>query len=238
MKKLSILFAAIVLSSMAATAQNKVGEFSLRPIVGINVSDISGCLDIESFDAKKGFTGGMEAEVGLTPWLGISLGVLYSQQGAKYFASVEDTWLDEADQEVPIFHIRKGTLKADYINLPLLANFYIWKGLALKTGFQVGFSVRDKFDTQYGIGPLQNGKMYHYDASILRPSAVVRGRLSDKEVCKSLDFDIPVGISYEYRNVIIDARYYFGLTDMDDTFNAEASHNRCLSITLGYKFKL
>ena len=167
MKKLSILFAAIVLSSMAATAQNKVGEFSLRPIVGINVSDISGCLDIESFDAKKGFTGGMEAEVGLTPWFGISLGVLYSQQGAKYFALVEDTWLDEADQEVPIFHIRKGTLKADYINLPLLANFYIWKGLALKTGFQVGFSVRDKFDTQYGIGPLQNGKMYHYDASIL-----------------------------------------------------------------------
>ena len=120
----------------------------------------------------------------------------------------------------------------------MLANFYIWKGLALKTGFQVGFSVRDKFDTQYGIGPLQNGKMYHYDASIPRPSAVVRGRLTDKEVCKSIDFGIPIGISYEYRNVIIDARYYFGLTDMDDTFNAEASHNRCLSITLGYKFKL
>ena len=238
MKRLSLLFAAIVLSSMTATAQNKVGEFSLRPMVGINVSDISGCLDIESFDAKKGFTGGVEAEVGLTPWLGISLGIMYSQQGAKYFASVEDTWLDEADQEVPIFHIRKGTLKADYINLPLLANFYIWKGLAMKTGFQVGFNVRDNFDTQYGTGPLQNDKTYHYDASSPRPSAVVRGFLSDKEVCKSIDFGIPVGISFEYRNVVIDARYYFGLKDMDDTFNPKASHNRYLSITLGYKFKL
>ena len=88
MIKLSILLAALSLISMAATAQNKVGEFSLRPMAGINVSDISGCLDIESFDEKKGFTGGVEAEVGLTPWLGISLGVLYSQQGAKYFASV------------------------------------------------------------------------------------------------------------------------------------------------------
>ena len=41
MKRIAILFVAMSLSAMAATAQNKVGEFSLKPMVGINVSDIS-----------------------------------------------------------------------------------------------------------------------------------------------------------------------------------------------------
>lgn len=66
MKRLSLLFAAIVLISMTATAQNRVGEFSLKPMVGINVSDITTNEDV-IYKSKVGFTGGLEAEYGVTP---------------------------------------------------------------------------------------------------------------------------------------------------------------------------
>ena len=62
--------------------------------------------------------------------------------------------------------------------------------------------------------------------------------LSSSDICKSVDFGIPVGISYEYKNITLDARYYFGLTNMNDLEDTEVIHNRCLSITLGYRFKL
>jgi hypothetical protein len=57
-------------------------------------------------------------------------------------------------------------------------------------------------------------------------------------VCKSVDVGFPIGLSYEYKNVVLDARYYFGLTKIDKTEDAEDCRNRMLSITLGYRFKL
>jgi hypothetical protein len=49
---------------------------------------------------------------------------------------------------------------------------------------------------------------------------------------------IPVGLSYEYKNVVLDARYYFGLTKIDNTENPEDVRNRYFSVTLGYRFHL
>ena len=62
--------------------------------------------------------------------------------------------------------------------------------------------------------------------------------VEESDICKSVVFGIPVGLSYEYKNITLDARYYFGLTRMDDAEEDPAARNRCLSITLGYKFKL
>ena len=237
MKRLSLLFAAIVLSSMTATAQNQVGEFSLRPMVGINVSDISGGIDIESFDSKEGFTGGLEAEIGVMPWLGVSLGAMYSQQGSKYWASIEQQWYDEKDQLILVENYRTGELKVDYINVPLLFNFYVWKGLALKTGIQMGFLVNDKLDTYTGYSGKDSDKRRYYDSRNIR-FPYVRGGFHDKDFCHDVSFGIPLGISYEYENIYLDARYYFGLKRMDVYEKPDAIYNRCLSITLGYKFKL
>jgi len=83
MKKLSILLAAISLSAMTATAQNRVGEFSFKPMIGINVSDITTNEEI-TYKTKYGFAEGLEAEYGVKPWLGISLGAIYSQHKDKW----------------------------------------------------------------------------------------------------------------------------------------------------------
>lgn len=52
---------------------------------------------------------------------------------------------------------------------------------------------------------------------------------------KSFDFSIPVGLSYEFSNVVIDGRYNWGVTKAWDNINHK---NSVFQITLGYKFTL
>ena len=136
----------------------------------------------------------------------------------------------------------KGKLKADYVNMPLLANFYVWKGLAIKTGLQVGFLVNDKMDgtvIMAGATVSDFDKITYEDISTPSSNYFLSSfGFEESDVCKSVVFGIPVGLSCEYKNITLDARYYFGLTRMDDAKEDPAARNRCLSITLGYKFKL
>ena len=241
MKRIAIFLSAMLLSVMTATAQNKVGEFSIKPMAGINVSDIS--VDDEAdYNVKVGFTGGVEAEYGVTPWLGVSLGAMYSQQGAKIKVSLREFGVNEEGRQVAALLSMKGKLKADYINMPLLANFYVWKGLAIKTGLQVGFLVNDKMNVDAAMARVtapDTDKITYVDLS--KPSTdnfFSSFSVEESDICKSVVFGIPVGLSYEYKNITLDARYYFGFTRMDDAEEDPAARNLCLSITLGYKFKL
>ena len=124
----------------------------------------------------------------------------------------------------------------------MLANFYIWKGLAVKTGVQVGFLVNDKMNVDAamaGVAAPDIDKITYVDLS--KPSTdnfFSSFSVEGSDICKSVVFGIPVGLSYEYKNITLDARYYFGLTRMDDVEDDAPARNRCLSITLGYKFKL
>ncbi|MBR5068038.1 MAG: PorT family protein [Bacteroidales bacterium] len=240
MNRQSILLAAMSLSAMAATAQNKVGEFSIKPMIGINVSDITTNEEI-TYKTKYGFAEGLEAEYGVKPWVGISLGAIYSQQGAWYKASVLGEGVNEAGHPVVTMLAINGRLKADYINLPLMANVYLFKGLALKTGLQVGFNVHDKLSYSAYYAELldfRNQDTFIIDYSNNGNSSFISTEGTVSDVSKTVDLGIPVGISYEYKNITLDARYYFGLTNMNDVEDSEVMHNRVLSITLGYKFKL
>ena len=52
---------------------------------------------------------------------------------------------------------------------------------------------------------------------------------------KKFDLSIPVGLSYEYSNFVIDGRYNFGVTKL---FKDGNSKNSVFQITVGYKFEL
>ena len=102
---------------------------------------------------------------------------------------------------------------ADTINIPILANVYVVKGLAVKVGIQPAFKVNEemKMNSELGSG--------------------------SKEVdsAESFDFSIPGGLSYEFNNVVLDARYNFGVTSVADGGDAK---NSVFQFTLGYKFAL
>lgn len=194
MKKVLVV-AALMFSSVATFAQHAVGSFNLQPKVGVSIANLT---DNNSSDARVGLVDGVEGEYQASDIFSVSAGVLCSMQGAKFDAFGA-----------------KSTEKLDYINVPIMANVYVVKGLAVKLGVQPGFKVNDKLDLRM---------------------PVLGGALVDLKA-KSVDFSIPVGISYEYNNFQVDARYNWGLTKVFDVDKLDQK-NSVFQITLGYKFDL
>ena len=160
MKKI-LLTAVVMLASVASYAQQAVGTFTLQPKIGMNVASLT---KSDGADPRIGLAAGVEAEYQATDIFSISAGLIYSMQGNKY-------------EEKGI----TSTQKLDYINIPILANVYVVKGLAVKLGIQPAFNVSDKVKVSGG------------STSITK----------DNTDAESFDFSIPVGLSYEYSNVEI-----------------------------------
>ena len=130
MKKF-FLMAVMAVACMTANAQNSrhsEGSFTIQPMIGIAAGTLSGTysdFEISSKDPRAGLTIGAEAEYYTkTPWLSVSAALMYTQQG----------WETKVNGKT-------YTQKLDYINIPVLANFYVAKGFALKIGLQPGFLV-------------------------------------------------------------------------------------------------
>lgn len=190
------MIAAMMVATLSASAQNEVGQFTLKPMVGLNLANVT------NFDGKikVGVAAGVEAEYGITENFGLTGGVLYSMEGSK-------------DKEVSDF---KTNL--DYINIPILANAYLFKGFAVKVGLQPGFLVRAK--EKYSNGGIA------VDADI-------------KDACNKVQLSIPIGLSYEYANFVFDARYNWGLTKtFKDDARDKKSRNSVFMFSVGYKFAL
>ncbi|MBF1645195.1 MAG: PorT family protein [Prevotella sp.] len=192
MKKI-MLVAALMLSSVATFAQHAVGSFNIQPKVGLNIANLT---DYSKSDARLGLVAGAEGEYQATDIVSVSAGLLYSMQGAKV--------------NQPLVTV---TQKLDYINIPITANVYVVKGLAVKLGVQPGFKVGDvaSVDASRALNVALPGK------------------------AKSFDLSIPVGVSYEYNNFQLDARYNWGVTKV---YEGSKVKNSVFQITLGYKFDL
>ena len=199
MKK--VLFAALMMfSSVGAFAQHAVGSFNLQPKIGVSIANLT---DMKDSDPRVGLVAGVEGEYQVSDIFSISAGALYSMQGAKSTVSA-------------LGQSATATTKLDYINVPIMANVYVVKGLAVKLGIQPGFKVSS---TKKTVGN----------------TSLVSGSVSSDIKAQSVDFSIPVGISYEYSNFQLDARYNLGLTKV---FENGKDKNSVFQITLGYKFDL
>lgn len=188
-----IIMAVLMLSSVAAFAQRPVGSLTVQPKIGMNFATLTKADDSES---RIGLVAGAELEYQISDIFSISGGALYSQQGCE--------WSEDGSTK---------TNKLDYINIPVLANVYVVKNLAVKFGVQPAFNVNSKAKASQG------------DSSI-------QGSI---EGIKTFDFSIPIGLSYEYKNIVIDGRYNFGLTKINKHAD---SKNSVFQITLGYKFDI
>lgn len=195
MKKM-MMIAVMALVAMTASAQKTLrdsGTFTLQPKAGLALGNFSGdYIKVSGQDdptIRVGFIAGVEGEYYINDWLSAAAGVNYAQQGWKF------------DDE---------TTKLDFLNIPLTANFYVAPGLALKTGFQIGFMLSAKDDD-----------------------------IDVKELYESTNISIPLGISYEISNFVFDARYNIGLSNLYKHSGSDfKGRSDLIQITVGYKFEL
>ena len=203
MKRL-ITFAAMLTITLSVMAQHEEGDFTVQPKVGLNIATLS--------DADKSiadFHLGLEVEYMFTDQFSAGFGAILSNQGGKY----------NENANTPQYKV-----DLDYVQIPILANYYVLPGLAIKAGIQPGFKTRAK--AKFDDGTVDLDQLYG-----------LYNRLTDDNLkVSTVDVSIPVGISYEYKNVVLDARYNFGLNKVVN--QGDAFYNRWFMISLGYKFNV
>ena len=224
MKK-TILLIAVVLAAGVVSGQK---TFTFGPKVGINIADLYASSAENTRDlngTKPSLIVGAFAEYRALKWLAVSADVLYSRQGSTDKA----TWTERGPGGGFVTESEEFSYRLNYLNIPILANFYVTKGLALKAGIQPGFLIGSKLRVSSNDGPWETAD------------------LKDENLFRTTDIAIPVGLSYtlDY-GLVIDARYNFSLNDIaTGTFKEEIAQeggdlkkikNRVFSLTLGWKF--
>ncbi|MGS2763575.1 porin family protein [Sinomicrobium sp. M5D2P9] len=130
---------------------------------GVNFADLS---DV-SGSGRTGYHIGLLAEIGFSQFA-IQPEVIYSAQG------VDD-------------------LELDYLNIPILAKYYVIPNLSIEAGPQFGFNVKDD-DFPDSFGDI-----------------------------KTLDMGGAVGVGYKFGSLFAQARYNFGFSDIADNVSAKNS---------------
>lgn len=259
MKRTLWLAIGLMMASTAVMAQQEAHTWAITPKVGATMSHVSGTPSfdylwavtsqqtvvdgqIHNYDGSEvavgsvstdrqhnrfGFTIGAEAQYQFTKLFGLSMGVYYTQLGGDFHHL--GTKNDAAvTSEVRSIDIDNPHFQLDYIQVPLLANVYLWRGLAVKAGLEANFCVNQKakgdVTTLYDDGTTDKKSQ------------------SDKLDYRNFELSLPVGLSYEWHNIVADLRYNIGLTNLvgGDWVGGPKPTNRntSLSLTVGYKFTL
>ena len=166
---------------------------------GVNLATING--DIDSPDSRTSFHAGVFAEFPIERIFSIQVEALYSGQGAQF-----DFRGSDGD---------KAELQLDYINVPVLAKFYLFKGFSVEAGPQFSFLVNDEID----FNPNSNGGD---EPTPLRDSL------------KTFEFGVAGGVTFQTdMGLFATARYNQGITDIADDLNIQ---NSVFQLGVGFKF--
>ena len=203
----------MLVTSLHGFAQHEVGKLTFMPKVGVNLATIAGDdmyyhwekegTDLQLLKSKYriGVVAGFEGEYQMSKPLGLSVGVLYSLQGNTY---------DDIE------YMKNYSSTFHSVNVPVLLNFYVLKGLALKAGLQAGYAFYKK--TSYDT--LIDGKWLNSSTS--------------GSIYKPFDISVPVGLSYDFDKWRVDVRYNYGLTSISKLDGMPAVHNRVFQLSVGY----
>ena len=192
--------AAIILSVMMFVYANlNAQDVNFGAKAGVNFATINSD-NFDSFTSRTAFHLGFVAEIVITETFSFQPELMYSAQGADYSEEFFD-----------------GSVKLDYLNLPLMAKYYVAEGFSLEVGPQIGFllSAKDKGDSD-GVS---------YDEDI-------------KEFIKGIDFGVNFGAGYKLDNGLnFGARYNLGLTDVNDAYEEGGTYkNGVFQVYLGIFF--
>lgn len=168
---------------------------------GVNFATVTGD-DIDTPDSRTGFHVGLMAEMPIANIFSIQAEALYSAQGFEYD-------FDGPDGD-------KVQYQLDYINVPVLAKFYLTKGLSIEAGPQFAFLVSEEIDYQ----------PYSDDGDI---------DLQDTPAeAKNFEFGVAAGLTFLTDfGIFASGRYNMGVTEIVEDTNVK---NSVFQLSLGYKF--
>jgi hypothetical protein len=207
MKKI-LLSAAVMALGFAAQAQSEI-KFGAK--AGLNLATYGAdANDVDGIGSRTSFHVGAVAEFKFTEKFSVQPELLYSMQGAK-----ADILFSDGFDTYSI----KATDKLDYLILPVMAKYYVIKGLSIEAGPQVGFLLSAKSKAESGDDSMETNVKDDY---------------------KSLDFSINGGVGYQLpMGLFLQARYNIGMANIlktdDETGDAKITNN-VLQFSVGYKF--
>ena len=220
MKKL-MMIAAMMVATVSAYAQFESGTFSIQPKIGMNLAKVSNMAPYAVSSTNEldrsllgGLAIGAEAEYQIAKPFSVAAGLMFSMQGCQW-----------EDKEIDKVKYKDTKIELNYLTLPVVANFYLFKGFAVKAGVQFGYLTNANFKRTKD----ENDSSTSYTDDV-------------KDNCNKFDVSIPVGVSYQVPTIpiYIDARAIFGLSDIgkEKLDNGKSSKNQVFQLTVGYKFKL
>ena len=185
-------------AAVLAFAYTNAQEVKFGVKGGLNIATLGG--DAEDAKSLVGFHVGGFAEIKLSDKFAIQPELLYSTQGAKFEGTDGDADYDD---------------KLDYLNIPVMAKYYVAEGFSLEAGPQIGFLLSAKEDGE-----------------------------DVKDFYKSIDFGVNFGAGYDFtENLSAGVRYNLGLSNIydfpeeaEDFFGDVKGNNSVFSISVGYKF--
>lgn len=197
-----------MLVAISASAQEADNTRSMSPSFGVkggvNFATVNGD-GFDSPDSRTSFHVGALAEFPLAEMFSVQVEALYSGQGFEY------------NYNLPIVGSQTVEYQLDYINVPVLAKVYLFKGFSLEAGPQFSFLVNEEIDS----APNDNEGDTNTDNA------------------KDFEFGFAGGVTFQTdMGLFATARYNQGVTEIfEDRENADnKASNSVFQIGIGFKF--
>ncbi len=217
------VFLAIALTiGLGVNAQNI--KFGAK--AGLNIANLSNAEFSKNTSSRIAYHVGAMAEIKLNNQFAIQPELLYSAQGLS--------------SEVKVGTPQSGvegtsTVKLNYINIPVMAKYFVMDGLSLEVGPQLGFLTSAKVATDVEVKV--NGKTVEIPEQYRKEFEKEYGEKDIKDETNSIDFGLNFGASYTYNNIYAGLRYNLGLTDLvKDNEGEDAIKNGVFQLSVGYFF--
>lgn len=220
MKKL--LLVAAVAAFTFSTAQSQ--EIRLGVKGGVNFSSLGGD-DTGDLKGRTGFHIGGLVEIPISDKFSVQPELLYSAQGAQ--AEFSESF---SEMGMNFSVDAKAKLNLDYINVPIMAKYYVIEGLAVEAGPQIGFLMSAKQKSEISV----SGNL---PAEILDMMDFEDGDEDVKDEFNTLDLAIGLGASYRLdMGVFFGVRYNLGLSNIYKEDDGFKNQNNVFQISAGYSF--
>ena len=209
-------------------AQNKPGTWSVIPHVGVSISSLLGgpgiyeVADNEVVEVKPyaslGFIGGADVMYQASDVVGVSAGLSFVQAGCK---------LEDYTDDHTVVYDRY--LRINYVSMPILIHSYLLPGFSVRAGVEPTLLLGAKsHEVQQSFDVDREGKKSNFSEDEFT--------IDVKNGMRKIGLSIPVGVSYEYENVVLGALYHVGVFNIYK--EGESSRSSVFEVSVGYKLNL